>query len=104
VSETLPEIFERFARDEFHSSSPLYERLSNSVAKDPELLALAAQCRKGERIPNLLFAAVHYLLLKGTSHPSEDFTRVSAAISTGVRTHSPTFALFAWISLNEFAN
>jgi hypothetical protein len=73
TAETLSEVFERFARDEFYSSSPLYERLSKGVAQDAELLALAAQCRKGERIPNLLFAAVHYLLLKGISHPLKRF-------------------------------
>jgi hypothetical protein len=73
VSEKLSEIFERFARDEFHSSSPLYERLSKAAAQDADLLALAAQCRKGERIPNLLFAAVHYLLLTGISHPLARF-------------------------------
>jgi hypothetical protein len=73
VSETLPEIFERFAKNEFHNSSPLYERLSRGIAQDPDLLALAAHCRKGERIPNLLFAAVHYLLLSGISHPLARF-------------------------------
>ena len=66
-------MFERVAREEFHNSSPLYERLSMAIAKDPELLSLAAQCRKGERIPNLLFGAVHYLLLKGFSHPVSRF-------------------------------
>ena len=73
MSETLSDIFERFAKDEFHSSSPLYERLSRGVAQDPELLALAAHCRKGERVPNLFFAAVHYLMLKGTPHPLARF-------------------------------
>jgi hypothetical protein len=73
VSETLSEIFERFAEDEFHNSSPLYERLSRGIAQDSELLALAAHCRKGERIPNLLFAAVHYLLLTGIAHPLARF-------------------------------
>jgi hypothetical protein len=73
VSETLSEIFERFAKDEFHNSSPLYERLSRGIAQDPELLALAAHCRQGERVPNLLFAAVHYLLLTGVSHPLARF-------------------------------
>lgn len=73
MSERLSEVFERFARAEFHNSSPLYERLSRAIAQDSELLALAAECRKGERIPNLLFAAVHYLLLKEFSHPVSRF-------------------------------
>ena len=69
MSEKLAEIFQCFAQDEFQGSSPLYERLSLAIAQDPELLALAAQCRTGERIPNLFFAAVHYLLLSGIAHP-----------------------------------
>ena len=73
MAETLSEIFERFAKDEFHNPSPLYERLSRAVAQDLELLALAAHCREGERIPNLFFAAVHYLLLTGISHPLARF-------------------------------
>jgi hypothetical protein len=73
MSETASEIFERFARDEFHNTSPLYEQFSRGVAQNQELLALAAQCREGERMPNLLFAAVHYLLLKGISHPLARF-------------------------------
>jgi hypothetical protein len=67
--------FKRFAQDEVHDSSPLYERLSAAVAEDPEFLALAAYARKGERVPNLFFAAVHYLLLKGKQRPLSAFYR-----------------------------
>jgi hypothetical protein len=94
VSETLSEIFERFARDEFHSSSPLYERLSNAIAQDAELLALAAQCRKGERIPNLLFAAVHYLLLTGISHPLRRFYKSLGGYFDGREDPFPDFRSF----------
>src|SRR5256886_12472437 len=66
MQEELSQIFERSANEEFHNSSPLYEHLSLAIAKDPEMLSLAAHCRKGERAPNLFFAAVHLLLLKGT--------------------------------------
>jgi hypothetical protein len=69
MQEDLSQVFERFAEEEFHNSSPLYEDLSRAIAKDPEVLSLAAHCRKGERVPNLLFAAVHFLLLKGVQHP-----------------------------------
>jgi len=73
VQEYLPQVFERFAKEEFRYSSPLYERLSLAIAKDSELLTLAGHGRRGERIPNLLFAAVHFLLLKGVKHPLRRF-------------------------------
>jgi hypothetical protein len=75
MPENISQIFQRFARDEFRGSSPLYEKLSLAVAHDTELLALAAHCRSGERIPNLFFAAVHYLLLTGINHPVTRFYR-----------------------------
>ena len=56
-----------------HESSPLYERLAVGIAKDPEVLTLAAQARKGERAPNILFAAVQFLLLKRFPHPLAEF-------------------------------
>lgn len=49
--------------------SPLYEQLSLAIAEDDALLELAAQTRAGQPPPNMLFGAVHYLLLRGTRHP-----------------------------------
>jgi hypothetical protein len=94
VSEKLSEVFERSAKDEFHRSSPLYERLSNAIAQDAELLALAAQCRKGERIPNLLFAAVHYVLLTGISHPLARFYKSLGGYFDGRDDPLPDFRSF----------
>jgi hypothetical protein len=94
ASEKLSEVFERFARDEFHSSSPLYERLSNAIAHDAELLALAAHCRKGERIPNLVFGAVHYLLLTGISHPLRRFYKSLGGCFAGREDPLPDFRSF----------
>jgi hypothetical protein len=94
MHETISEIFERFAREEFHNSSPLYEKLSIGIAKDPQLLSLAAQCRKGERIPNLLFAAVHYLLLKGFRHPLTRFYRSVGGRIDGREDPYPAFQSF----------
>jgi hypothetical protein len=62
------EIFELFARSA-RDSSPLYEHLARRVATDDGLLAMAADVRPRHLQPHLLFAAVHYLLLKGA--PSE---------------------------------
>jgi hypothetical protein len=73
VQEYLPQVFERSTKEEFRYSSPLYERLSLAITKDSELLTLAGHGRRGERIPNLLFAAVHFLLLNGVQHPLRRF-------------------------------
>src|SRR5205823_12258774 len=74
MQEELSQIFERGANEEFHNSSPLYEHLSLAIAKDPEILSLAAHCRKGERAPNLFLAVVHLLLLKVTSLVGKKFS------------------------------
>ncbi|HEX5495769.1 MAG TPA: DUF2332 domain-containing protein [Mycobacteriales bacterium] len=64
------EIARRFA--EFGESnrnySPLYSRLSTRAARDPDLVALLADARPGQRRPVLAFAAVHHLLLGGADH------------------------------------
>ena len=39
-------------------NSPTYAALSRYIAKHPDLLALARECRAGQPIPNLLLAAV----------------------------------------------
>jgi hypothetical protein len=70
--ETLSQRFERFARRECHVS-PLYERLSLGLTHDLELLAIAAQAKPGQPVPNLYLAAVHFLLLSGVQHPLADF-------------------------------
>ncbi|HEX2275740.1 MAG TPA: DUF2332 domain-containing protein [Candidatus Tectomicrobia bacterium] len=70
--DALAQRFERFARRECQVS-PLYERLSFGIAQDPELLAIAAQARPGQPVPNLFLAAVHFLLLQGRQHPLAAF-------------------------------
>ena len=62
------ERFERFAELECRGSSPLYHQLALHVATDPEVLDLMAFARPTPRRPNLLFAAVHFLLLGGLPH------------------------------------
>ncbi len=52
-----------------HNSSPLYAFLSMQVAGDPDVLALAVQADRATQIPNLLFAAVHYLLMGDLAAP-----------------------------------
>ena len=64
--------FEQFAVD-CRDSSPLYERLALQIAHDEELLALAAQAAPRQPAPNLLFAAVRFLLYK--QDPADAITR-----------------------------
>ena len=55
------------------NSSPLYARLCLDIAADPDLLALLAHADRATQVANLLFAAVHYLLLADPSHPLAAF-------------------------------
>jgi hypothetical protein len=71
--DVLVQRFERFATLECKGSSPLYERLCTRIARDQDLLRLAAYARKGQPVPNLLLAAVHFLLLKGAKHSLASF-------------------------------
>jgi hypothetical protein len=65
---TIAERFESFARNECAGYSTLYVCLAEAVARDSEILTLAAHSSKGQLPPNLLFGAVHFLLLNGASH------------------------------------
>lgn len=48
---------------------PLYTRLAEAIAEDNDLLDLAARALPGQPAPNVLFGAVHFLVLGGTDHP-----------------------------------
>ena len=55
------------------NGSPLYQTLSVGVLDDPDMLRFAASCPPSQPSANLLFGAVHYLLLGGVRHPLRDF-------------------------------
>jgi len=57
-------VFQTFAEQECKNVSPLYYQLSLDMTKEPDLLQLAAQVRRGQPIPNLFYGAIHYLLLQ----------------------------------------
>jgi hypothetical protein len=65
-------VWEEFAVRECRGYSPLYERISRSVARDDELLSLTTAGPQSARQPNVLLAAVHYLVLGGLDHPLAD--------------------------------
>jgi hypothetical protein len=85
--------FRRFAEVEC-GDSPLYRRLASAVAEDPELLELAADTAESQPAPNLLFAAVHFLLLEGTEHPLAEF--YPTVVGDAVRPGDPAQALRAF--------
>ena len=51
----------------------LYQALCRRISQDRELLAISAQAGPGQPPTNMLFAAVHYLLLGGADHPLRDW-------------------------------
>src|SRR6185503_21177175 len=64
--EGLAALFRHFARAEAPQlDSALYEAFCLGVADDTDLLAIAARAQPGQTPPNMLFAAVQYLLLRG---------------------------------------
>ncbi len=60
--------FRKFAELECRGSSQLYGFLATNTADDHDLLELASRAQSHQPVPNLLFAAVHYLLLSGKDH------------------------------------
>lgn len=64
-----------FASEARRAKAPLYERLALGVGGDEELRSIAAGVRRGQPPANILFGAVHYLLLRGAEHPLRGFYR-----------------------------
>lgn len=67
--EGLSGIWKWFAEREFGTYSPLYASIARTVADDKELLRLVLDAPAAAHQPNVLLAAVHYLLLSGSPHP-----------------------------------
>ena len=62
--------FHRFARVEAPGlDSPTYAELAYGVSTDDDLIEIASHARPHQPPPNMLFAAVQYLLLSGFDHP-----------------------------------
>jgi len=71
-TEYLQGCFRHFARM-CEGYSPLYAALSPRIAEDPAVLSLAAARPRRQLPVNLLFGAVHDLLLAGAEHPLAAF-------------------------------
>ena len=73
LRQSIAKKFVRASELEQRGASPLYERLSLGIAQDPALLAIAAEGRRDQPLPNLFFAAIHMLLLSGIRHELANF-------------------------------
>lgn len=87
----LAEVFRQFAYVECEGSSLLYEHLSLEIAEDKKLLELCSHARKGQPIPNLLFGAVHYLLLKDSN---DSLAQFYSSINDDVSNKTAAFPYF----------
>jgi hypothetical protein len=65
--------WEFFLAETRRSNAPLYEALTRGVANDEKLKELAYTVRPGQPPANVLYAAVHYLLLRGSEHELRRF-------------------------------
>ena len=61
MTSAIAETYRRFAREEAHGRSPLYELLTDGVANDPDLLAHIADLPPAKQQPNLLLAAARHV-------------------------------------------
>jgi hypothetical protein len=62
-----------FVGEAQRANSPLYARYAEGVGHDSGLREFAATAKKGQPHANILFAAVHFLLLRGAQDPLRRF-------------------------------
>lgn len=67
MNEDLAESFHRWG-EQTRKPLPLYGRISLAAAEDPEVRDLLLGAPREQRLPVLLFAVVHHLLLNGADH------------------------------------
>jgi hypothetical protein len=90
--EDLAEMFNFWGRVDAPSvEGKLYSELAFEIARDPELLALAAERQGNQPPPNMLFAAVQYLLLGGVEHELREHYPILAG---GAKPKTPAFPKF----------
>src|SRR3954466_12143131 len=66
---SLADIWIHIADTGCRDYSPLYDRICRTVAADDAVLDLVREAPPAGHFPNVLLAAVHYLLLGGLDHP-----------------------------------
>ena len=75
--------WEYFVEEARRGASPLYEQLARGVGADEALREFANGARPGQPPANILFGAVHYLLLRGSEHPLRQFYKTLGGTSSG---------------------
>jgi hypothetical protein len=76
--------FRHFAVRRYGDYAPLYARLGAGIADDPDLLTIAAHAAPGQSPPDLMLAAVHYLLAGEPGHPlASHYPTLAAEPATG---------------------
>jgi hypothetical protein len=65
----LADVWTWFADTSCRNYSPVYDRICRAVAASDEVLSLQREAPPMAHMPNVLLAAVHYLLLGGLEHP-----------------------------------
>ena len=89
------DVFHRFARVETPDlASPMYAELAYGVSLDRELLQLAAQKRRRQPAPNMLFAAVQFLLLSGGEYADHPLAAHYPIVTGRDRPMQPAFPSF----------
>jgi len=73
VSQPPFDYWEFFLAETRRSKAPLYEAFTRGVTEDEDLKTLAYTVRSGQPPANVLYAAVHYLLLRGNGHELRRF-------------------------------
>jgi hypothetical protein len=82
--------YRRFAEQEAHGRSPLYEALATGVADSPDAIAFLASLPAAKQQPNLLFAALRSIF--GTPADWPDFRRMLLSDPDAVRSVMLTHA------------
>ena len=72
-------LFDDFAR-QTANGTPLYSRLAAGIASDETLAGLLLRAPPAQRLPVLLFACVHWLVLGEPDTPLGRITAVAAAV------------------------
>lgn len=88
--EKLKNWFRIFADNECKEVSPFYYSLSNKISLSDELIDIASYCKQGQPMPNLFFAAVHYLLI---CNPSQELAKYYPSLKSDYLKNLP-FQLF----------
>jgi Uncharacterized protein conserved in bacteria (DUF2332) len=85
----LPDQFRLFAQGTAGDKATTYDAICRGIADDPEILALIGEAPPAQRRPNLLLAAVHFLLLGGTRHRlAAHYDTVRSLVTTTTATTS----------------